>query len=57
MMKWKCKASGNIIELPDYEFESMKGHDGYEQVLEEVIVEEPKKKPAKKFIDNETDSI
>lgn len=57
MMKWKCKHTGNIITLPDWEEDNMKGHDQYEKVVEEAVVEEPKKKPAKKFIDNETDSI
>lgn len=54
-MKWKCKRTGNVIELPDWEEDNMKGHDQYEKVVE--VTEDPKKKPAKKFIDNETDSI
>lgn len=58
-MKWKCKSTGNVIELPDYETETMMGHDGYEAVVEEPV-EPAKKTPAKKTvkdIDNDTDSI
>ena len=33
-MKWKCKKTGNVIELPDYEDKNMEGHDGYELVTE-----------------------
>lgn len=46
-MKWKCKSTGNIIDLPDYEEETMSGHDGYEKVVEEEVKEEPVK-PVKK---------
>lgn len=31
-MKWKCKLTGNIIELPDWEEDNMSGHDQYEKV-------------------------
>lgn len=44
-MKWKCKVSGNIIDLPDWEEANMVGHDGYEKV-EEVEVKQEEKKPA-----------
>lgn len=48
-MKWKCKASGNIIDLPDSESHTMEGHDGYELVVEEVVeVEKPPKQPKTK---------
>ena len=33
-MKWKCKVSGNIVDLPDSEAHTMEGHDGYELVEE-----------------------
>jgi hypothetical protein len=36
-MKWKCKLTGNIIELPDWEEDSMVGHDQYERVVEEAL--------------------
>ena len=45
-MKWKCKQSGNIIDLPDWEDANMVGHDGYEKVEEDKQVEE--KKPVAK---------
>lgn len=41
MTKWKCKLSGNIIELPDSEEENMVGHDQYERVEEEKQSEAP----------------
>lgn len=44
-MKWKCKQSGNIIDLPDWEDANMVGHDGYEKVEEEHIQVEENKKP------------
>ena len=44
-MKWKCKVSGNIIDLPESESHTMEGHDGYEQVEEVVEVEKPPKQP------------
>lgn len=33
-MKWKCKQSGTVIDLPDWEEANMIGHDGYEKVEE-----------------------
>ena len=53
-MKWKCKLTGNIIDLPDSEELNMKGHDQYEKVIEDVPVK-PSKKPLSK-IDNDTES-
>lgn len=51
MSKWKCKLSGTVIELPDYEDDNMVGHDGYDKVVEEASKEEPvkaaKKAPTK----------
>lgn len=38
-MKWKCKLTGNIIELPDWEEENMSGHDQYEKVTAESTEE------------------
>ena len=36
MAKFRCKASGNIIEFTlQHDIDSMEGHDGYEEVLEE----------------------
>lgn len=40
-MKWKCKLTGNIIDLPDWEEENMSGHDQYEKVTAESTEEEP----------------
>ena len=60
MSKWKCKLSGNIIDIPDWEDANMKGHDGYEKVEAEQEAAEAIKKASKKrshSIDNETDSI
>lgn len=34
-MKFKCKATGNIIEVPDNEVETMLQMPHYEQVKEE----------------------
>ena len=34
-MKWRCKQSGNIIDLPDSETENMLQMEHYEQVKEE----------------------
>jgi hypothetical protein len=51
-MKWKCKRSGNIIELPDSEEDNMKGHDQYEKVIEKPAQVKTYKKP----IDNDTES-
>ena len=45
-MKWKCKLTGNILELPDYEYDNMKTHDGYELIEEDK--QEEKKPVAKK---------
>jgi hypothetical protein len=47
MSKWRCKQSGVVIDIPDWEDKNMEGHDGYEQVVEEQPVEE-KKPTAKK---------
>ena len=44
-MKWKCKQSGNVVDLPDYEYDNMIGHDGYELVEED---KQEEKKPATK---------
>lgn len=45
-MKWKCKLSGNVIDLPDWEDANMVGHDGYEKVeVEQHKQEEENKKP------------
>ena len=44
-MKWKCKQSGTVIELPDYEYDNMIGHDGYELVTEPEPKAEKNKKP------------
>lgn len=46
-MKWKCKLSGTVIDLPDYEYDNMIGHDGYE-LVEEVVEEKPAKQPKAK---------
>jgi hypothetical protein len=55
-MKWKCKRTGNVIDLPDYEEDNMKGHDQYEKVIE--AKEEPSKKSSKKIVEDiDTDSI
>lgn len=40
-MKWKCKLTGNIIDLPDWEEENMSGHDQYEKVTAESTEETP----------------
>lgn len=42
-MKWKCKLSGTVIDLPDYEYDNMIGHDGYELVVEPEPKAEKKK--------------
>lgn len=47
-MKWKCKQSGNVIDLPDTEEENMLGHDGYEKVEEDKQVEDKKSTVASK---------
>lgn len=47
-MKWRCKQTGTIIELPDSETESMLQMEHYEQVKEEKKpVSLPKKKEDK----------
>jgi hypothetical protein len=43
-MKWKCKLSGNIIELPAWEEDNMVGHDQYEKVEEVEAPQEFKSK-------------
>ena len=36
MAKFRCKASGNIVEFTiPHDIESMEGHDGYEEVFDE----------------------
>jgi hypothetical protein len=49
-MKWKCKQSGNIMEThTEHDAEIMKGHDGYELVVEtEEVKEQPKTVKPKK---------
>jgi hypothetical protein len=52
MAKFKCILSGNVIELTSQvDIDSMKGHEGYElvaeQVAEEVTAKPASKKPAK----------
>ena len=47
-MKWKCKQTGNVIDLPDWEDDNMKGHEGYEKVLDEPTKQQESTKPAKK---------
>lgn len=34
-MKWRCKESGNIVELPEEETETMRQMEHYEEVKEE----------------------
>jgi hypothetical protein len=46
MSQWRCKLSGTVITVPDYEDHNMEGHDGYEKVVETKPEPEPKK-PAK----------
>lgn len=52
-MKWKCKLSGTVIDLPDWEEANMAGHDGYEKVVE--VVEEKKEQPVKPKAKKETE--
>lgn len=48
-MQWKCKMSGNIIDLPESESHTMEGHDGYELVEQKVAeLEKPVKQPKAK---------
>ena len=56
-MKWKCKRTGNVIELPDSEEDNMKGHDQYEKVIEDVPTKASKKPSSKIDNDTESDSI
>ena len=42
MSKWRCKLSGTVIDIPEWEDKNMEGHDGYE-LVEEVVEEQPKK--------------
>ncbi len=45
MAKFKCLISGNIIELIyPADIDSMKGHEGYVEVVEEQKEEKPVKK-------------
>jgi len=47
-MKWRCKNTGNVIELPDWEEVNMVGHDGYEKIEEEVVEDKQPTKPKSK---------
>jgi len=47
MSQWRCKLSGTVITVPDYEDHNMEGHDGYEKV-EVVTQPEEEKKPTVK---------
>lgn len=48
MSKWRCKQSGVVIDIPEWEDKNMEGHDGYE-LVEEVVeeVKTTKTKPKK----------
>ena len=36
MAKFRCKASGNIVEFTvQYDIDTMEGHDGYEEVFDD----------------------
>ena len=52
MAKFRCKASGNIVEFTiPHDIESMEGHDGYEEVFDddaEVETEEDTPEPVKR---------
>ena len=53
MAKFRCKASGNIVEFTvQYDIDTMEGHDGYEEVFEdeqdEEVVEEDTPQPVKR---------
>ena len=46
MAKFRCKASGNIVEFAyEVDIESTRRHSGYEEVVEQPVVSEeaPKK--------------
>ena len=46
MAKFKCIVSGNVIEFTNQvDIDSMKGHEGYERLEDEVVVD---KAPAAK---------
>jgi hypothetical protein len=47
MSKWRCKQSGVVIDIPDWEDKNMEGHDGYDKV-EEVVEESKTTKPKSK---------
>jgi hypothetical protein len=51
MSKWRCKQSGVVIDIPDWEDKNMEGHDGYDKVEEEQPVVEEKKPVKKKTTD------
>lgn len=46
MSKWRCKQSGVVIDIPEYEDKNMEGHDGYEKVVE--VEEQEEEKPVTK---------
>ena len=63
-MQWKCKVSGNVIELPDWEEGNMEGHEQYERVYIDEGQQEPIQvvkrlgRPSKKSTaDTDTDSV
>lgn len=42
MAKFKCIASGNVIEFTNQvDIDSMKGHEGYLRLEDEVVVKTP----------------
>jgi hypothetical protein len=63
-MKWKCKLSGNVIELPDSEEDNMEGHQQYERVYIDEgqqdpiqVIKRPGRPSKKSTTDIDTDSI
>jgi hypothetical protein len=41
MAKFRCKASGNIIEFTiQHDIDTMEGHDGYEEIFDDAGVEQ-----------------
>lgn len=48
MSQWRCKLSGTVITIPDFEDVNMEGHDGYELVVEPEAKQEEKKPAAPK---------
>lgn len=48
MSQWRCKLSGTVITVPDYEDVNMEGHDGYELVEVKEVEEQPKKQSKSK---------